>query len=123
MTTNNIVTSLIIGAVVLAPGMVVVASAQTTPVVSEFHRDIEKGKQDIQGDSGALATAREVNGEDSEKAGDAHGDSNEVDGEKSDNEIENEIENEVESESEGADKGTTEGAKSVTSDENGSKGE
>ena len=122
MTTNNIVTSLIIGAVVLAPGMLtVVASAQTTLAVSEFHRDIEKGKQDIQGDPVALETAREVNGEDSEKAGDAHGDSNEVDGEKSDNEIENEIENEVESE--GADKGTTEGVESVTSGENGSKGE
>ena len=115
---------MIIGAVALAPGMIaVMASAQTTPAVSEFHRDIEKGKQDIQGDREALATAREVNGEDSEKAGDAHGDSNEVDGENNQSEIDNEIENEIEAESGGVDSGTTEGTESVTSGENGSKGE
>ena len=97
----------------------VVASAQTTPAVSEFHRDIEKGKQDIQGDSQALAVAKEVNDEDSENAGDIHGDSNEVDGENNQDEIDNEIENEVESESTGADQGTTESVETTTSGESG----
>ena len=65
---------------------------------SEFKQDIEKGVQEVKSDKDAQKNQQEIDSDDSESAGDEHGDVKEIDGENNQSEIDNEIEQEVDQE-------------------------
>ncbi len=78
--------------------------AQTTAVTtnqqgqSEFKHDVERGTQEVKNDKDAQNNQQEIDNDDSEHAGDEHGDVKEIDGENNQSEIDNEIEQEVDQE-------------------------
>ena len=96
-------------------------SAQTTTqtgaqIAGDFKHDVETGVQQVKNDKEAQNNQKEIDNEDSEQAGDQHGDSKEIDGENNQSEIDNEIEQEVETEQETGDQsGESGGSATVTS--------
>ena len=70
----------------------------TPATVSQFKDDVEKGLKEITNDTQALSDQKEIDGEDTEQAGDNYAITKEIDGESNQSEIDKEIESEVEQE-------------------------